>query len=98
MRIWTILAGAALAFALTAGSASAADTFKVLYGIDAVPLAAAEMEAVRGMFAIDANIAARGNGTLQQFTPDSVPNLLVDVDVTVSSVNPPVVGVSGNND
>ena len=48
MHIKSILAGAALALALTAGTASAANQFTSLEGIQAVPMNAAEMDQVRG--------------------------------------------------
>ena len=48
MHIKSILAAAAIAIAATFGSASAADQFTTLEGIQAVPMNTAEMGQVRG--------------------------------------------------
>ena len=48
MHIKSILAAAAIALAASVGSAYAADQFATLEGIQAVPMKAAEMDALRG--------------------------------------------------
>ena len=48
MHIKSIVAGAAIAFAATIGSASAADQFATLDGITAQPLTAADMGSISG--------------------------------------------------
>ena len=96
MLIKSILTTAAIAIAATCGSAYAADPFSTVAGIQAEALSAAEMDAVMGMAAIDVDIDARGNTRHTMVDPFAGP-ALVDVDVTVTTANPPVVTVSGNN-
>ena len=85
MHIKTIVAGAAIALAATIGSASAAEQFKVLLGIDAILLSSPEMEAVRGMNVKITNPALTVNevATLPAGAP------LTDIHVVVDPSAPP---------
>jgi len=49
MRMTTLLATATVVYASNIGLSSAADDFAVLKGVRAVPMAAAELQAVKGM-------------------------------------------------
>ena len=62
MQIKSILAAAAIALAASVGSASAADPFTTLEGVQAQPMNAAAMEAVRGRVAIVSNALTIGAG------------------------------------
>ena len=60
MHIKSIVAGATLALALTAGTASAADLFVTLDGVTAQPLIAQELDQVRGATGFELNVPIPG--------------------------------------
>lgn len=49
MKITTLVSAALTLFAVSAGSVSAAEEFATLKGVDAAPMAASELENVKGM-------------------------------------------------
>ena len=61
MQIKSVLAGAAIALAATMGSASAGEIL-TLSGIPAEPLAAAEMEQVRGTWSLSVEQSTKLSG------------------------------------
>ena len=73
MRLTTFLSAAVITFAVSTGAASAADDFATLKGVKAAPMAASELQAVKGLhihfldanggFHLAGNPANKGIGT-----------------------------------